>query len=226
MRRSLACTHWHRCPTDTHFAKFVHEFGRKVSAVIASGIMSLIAFQGARIAMWEKYSEIWSDASRLELAISCLLLLRIGTDCILKGNYGEARFKAAVTSYLEQCVQIMFRKTQPAMSWGKVAELYDADEHTLVSFFRKRISCKCLDEKYDEVKSIVKMGLCANPKCSLHDRKTVRSKRLYCTKCRLENYCSRECQVSHWKRHKEHCEVAASVMAELKMRRKQYSNGA
>ena len=105
------------------------------------------------------------------------------------------------------------------MHLGKMNELYDADEHTLVIFFRKRIPCKCLDEKYEVVKSIAKVGLCANPKCSLPDRKAARNK-MYCTQCRLENYCSRECQVADWKIHKEYCQVAASALAEVKMRHK------
>jgi len=99
-------------------------------------------------------------------------------------------------------------------------ELFAGDEHTLVSFFGKRIPCACLDEKYEVVKSIAKVGLCANPKCSLPDRKATRDKMLYFTQCRLENYCSRECQVAHWKIHKEYCQVAASALAEVKMRHK------
>jgi len=30
------------------------------------------ACEGARVATWEKYAEIWNDASRLELAVSIM----------------------------------------------------------------------------------------------------------------------------------------------------------
>eukprot|EP00984_Skeletonema_dohrnii_P035641 scaffold35642_cov211-Skeletonema_dohrnii-CCMP3373.AAC.1 len=28
---------------------------------------------------------------------------------------------------------------------------------------------------------------------------------LYCTQCRVANYCSRECQVADWPEHKNYC---------------------
>ena len=79
--------------------------------------------------------------------------------------------------------------------WAKVVELLSADDHTVVQFFRKRIPCSCLDEKYKEVKSVKKMGLCRNPNCSLPDHGRVeRSKMFSCARCGNVNYCSVECQ--------------------------------
>ena len=90
----------------------------------------------------------------------------------------------------------------------KMLELIDADEHTLVQYFRKQIPCSCLDEKYKQVKSIPKMGVCYNPECPLPDRRAVRSKMLRCTRCQTSrnvNYCSRECQEANWPAHKNYC---------------------
>jgi hypothetical protein len=42
----------------------------------------------------------------------------------------------------------------PDASESKIVQANRADEHTLVKFFRKRIPCSCLDEKYQEVKQI------------------------------------------------------------------------
>ncbi len=99
----------------------------------------------------------------------------------------------------------------------KVLELLDGDEHTLVQFFRKQIPCSCLDEKYKEVKSITKTGICFNEKsCPLPDRKAVRSKMLRCTGCligRSVSYCSRECQEAHWSMHKKYCGKTAQEIA-------------
>ena len=89
--------------------------------------------------------------------------------------------------------------------WTKVFELSSADEHTLVKFFRRRIPCSCLNEKYKEVKHVTKLGICYNPACLLPDRKTERCKLSQCTRCRQANYCSVECQRADWKSHKKTC---------------------
>jgi len=163
----------------------VDEFVSEVIAVSASGKSITEIIEGARYATWEKYVEIWTDSTKIALTVSCLL--RRGTECILEGKCDAARMIATIASYLEQLVKIVFHETQPRMNLGKMNELFAGDEHTLVSFFRKRIHCTCLDEKYEVVKSIAKVGLCANPKCSLPDRKADCSKMLYCTipSCKL-----------------------------------------
>jgi hypothetical protein len=88
-----------------------------------------------------------------------------------------------------------------------------------VNFFRKRIPCQCLDKKYKEVKSIIKMGLCCNPACSLPDRQVERKKMFKCTGgCRCSNtyYCSYECQKADWSEHKKECSRMAEAVAKLK----------
>eukprot|EP00984_Skeletonema_dohrnii_P017039 scaffold7676_cov100-Skeletonema_dohrnii-CCMP3373.AAC.5 len=76
-------------------------------------------------------------------------------------------------------------------------ELRQADQRTLVRFFKKRIPCYCLKKKYKEVKSVTKMSICMNSDCS-HNAATVgarfgarveRSKTLRCTRCEQAFYC-------------------------------------
>mmetsp|Transcript_22609 Transcript_22609/g.29047 ORF Transcript_22609/g.29047 Transcript_22609/m.29047 type:complete len:120 (+) Transcript_22609:3-362(+) len=97
----------------------------------------------------------------------------------------------------------------------KMMEMVIADDHTLVSFYRKRISCTCLAKKYKEVKSIKKMGYCNNDKCPLPGRKVERSKMLYCTRCRYAYYCSRDCQEAAWSEHREECKERAEEIAKF-----------
>ena len=131
----------------------------------------------------------------------------VGT-CWIACNYNGARLSAVFTKYFEEFIAIRLRKTKTIDKFdrAKVGELLAADEHTLVQFFRKQIPCKCLDERYKEVKSITKMGICMNVACPLPDNMAVRSKMVYCTRCRKVNYCSRECQVASWPLHKEKCQ--------------------
>ena len=152
-----------------------------------------------------KYAEVWNDADKMQLVIAFFVCN--GAEKILDGDsdLGYSRcYDAMFVSFLEQWIAIT-QKTQASCHWSQMAELFKSDKHTLVSFFRKRIPCKCLDERYKEVKSITKMGLCANQNCSLPNGMVERSKMLCCTQCCVANYCSRECQVVDWPGHKQYC---------------------
>ena len=122
-----------------------------------------------------------------------------GTKFILDGKSDDARLPALVALFTKNA-----NTDKPVLlDRQKTLELLDGDEHTLVQFFRKQIPCSCLDEKYKEVKSIPKMGICYNEdSCG---KMAVRSKMLRCTRCRNVNYCSRECQEADWPSHKHVC---------------------
>lgn len=101
------------------------------------------------------------------------------------------------------------------MHWGKTIELWsDPDQHTLVKYLRENIPCSCLDEKYKQVKSITKMGNCFNKDCP-KGGKVKRSTMLFCTRCRLVNYCSSACQKANWQVHKVDCDAHIAAKAKL-----------
>ena len=137
-----------------------------------------------------------------------------GTKFILDGNSDDARLCAVLALVMKSITAAELPSQQ------KEFELVDADEHTLVQFFRKQIPCSCLDEKYKEVKSITKMGICFNEiSCPLPDRKAVRSKMFRCTGCLSDyyvSYCSRECQEAHWPVHKKHCGKTTQEIAAMR----------
>ena len=149
--------------------------------------------------------------SKLDTVIS--ILLRNGTQCILDGNNVRAKLHASLASYFEEYNAYEVRKTKAMINWTKPFELLRADDHTLVAYYKKRISCCCLDEKYNEVKSVKKMGFCCNISCSEPERKVERCKMFSCTQCGEVNYCSIACQKNHWKQHKEFCAQTAAMKA-------------
>ena len=161
-----------------------------------------------------EYSSVYS--SKLDKVIS--LLLSRGTRCILDGdkNSAQPQLYASLATFFEDYMAIYELKTQGSPNVSKTFELLSADDHTLVSYYRKRIPCSCLDEKYKEVKSMKKMGRCDNPGCSYPGRKVDRSKMFCCTRCGDANYCSVECQRANWKGHKEFCGMAAAAKAAFK----------
>ena len=134
-----------------------------------------------------------------------------GTKNILDGKSDDARVCAVLALYMNftDCTADEFPDLQ------KMLELIDGDEHTLVQFFRKQIPCSCLDEKYKEVKSITKMGVCFNEDCPLPGNMAIRSKMLQCIRCRNVSYCSKECQEANWAHHKLACGKTFQEIAEM-----------
>ncbi len=170
----------------------------------------------ARDATIDEYADVWSDSTKLEWVISYFLF--IGTDAILEGDDNDARGWSVIARYFEQYIAVALKQSQPTICWPKVVETCTADLHTLVKFFRHRIPCSCLDDKYEEVKHIPKMGFCYNKHCTHPGGRVERSKTMYCSRCRRVTYCSRECQVAHWPEHKPHCDCNVEIIAEFDAR--------
>jgi hypothetical protein len=160
----------------------------------------------------EKFASVWKNEATLrQIVCFCVTM---GAQCILDEKDDEARRMSVCAYFIEQIIALEFF-SQSTIHIYRVLELIKCDLHTVVSFFRKRIPCKCLDVKYEEVKTVTKMGICSNPDCSLPERKTERNKILYCAQCDQVCYCSRACQKSHWKKHKKICKEIAYLKADF-----------
>ena len=165
----------------------------------------------AKKATMDEFADMWEDSTKLEIVISCYL--RAGTHNLLEGKYQYARLFATYARYFEQYIAVELKQSQAIIDWPKIVDTHEADLHTLVSFFRHRIPCSCLDEKYQEVKKITKLGHCINPQCSTPDNRVERSKAKYCSRCLCATYCSRECQEANWPRHKPDCDKFAAMIS-------------
>ena len=173
----------------------------------------IFAISNATKAAIKKYPDAVGDSAKMGWIIS--QILASGTKEIINGETDDARHSASIAIFFEEMIAIKFHKTQATSNHAKVAEMLHCDEHTLVKYFRKHIPCKCLDDKYKEVKSITRMGICSNPECSLPRGKVERKGMLHCIRCRKEYYCSRECQEAHWPRHREWCETTVDQQTKL-----------
>mmetsp|Transcript_2384 Transcript_2384/g.3582 ORF Transcript_2384/g.3582 Transcript_2384/m.3582 type:complete len:270 (+) Transcript_2384:90-899(+) len=154
-------------------SRFVRLYLETLFAGIGSKIEAILE---AVDAVDKKYPEVIYDSSKMKHILSYFLLG--GTDHILNGHYGAARITAAVIIMFDEFIAFSVHKTRSGVHLQKLMEILIADDHTLVSFFRKRITCSCLDKKHKEVKSIKKMGYCNNDKCPLPGGKVERSKML------------------------------------------------
>lgn len=193
-------------PSDVKICNdFIHEF----IAVLTSIEDLSDSFTAATAVTKEEYTDVYSF--KLESVVS--ILLSDGTQCILVGNNKLARLYAVLACHFEEWIAVKVRQTKPIYNWTRIYEFNSADDHTLVRFFTKRISCACLDEKYKEVKSVKKMGFCYNPNCDQPNQMVERSKMFYCTRCCDVNYCSVDCQKADWKGHRGDCNEIVEMKA-------------
>ncbi len=192
---------------------FIHEYYKcyikSVCGVIMVERPEIEALLKARDATKEEYSEVWNSAAKMKRVIKYFLYN--GTMSISTGGDDiRDRDSVVIARFFEQWLKVKVHKSQACIDWLKLIESARCDDRTVVKYFWRRIRCSCLDEKYDEVKSMPKMGVCLNHQCSV----TVeRSKLRCCSRCCSVSYCSRECQVADWSKHTSFCdEVAVSKL--------------
>ena len=188
---------------------FIEAFRRGYNEEFDSGGKNMVPCFGAGLEATEALK--FTD-NGMDKVVSRLLCE--GAQNILDGDDRQARVEASFALYFEQFIAVYIEKTQPSINWHGVAELQFSDLHTLVKFLRKKIPCNCLDKKYNEVKSMTKMGLCSNLECFRSGKRVARSEMLYCARCGT-GYCSPECQRKHWPRHKKACKRVASERAQF-----------
>ena len=86
---------------------------------------------------------------------------------------------------------------------SKRRDLATGNIRDVLKFFRKRIACSCLKKMHlDARKTLPKLGVCF---CC--DVVKERPLLMVCSRCRITQYCSSECQVAHWHRHKRVCDT-------------------
>eukprot|EP00984_Skeletonema_dohrnii_P025155 scaffold14271_cov152-Skeletonema_dohrnii-CCMP3373.AAC.2 len=208
------CKHGFDPFPDGHICdRFIHLFSSTFVDACTSSGNRIIAIVEAMAAMEDKYPEVLYDSSKMKEILS--YFSSVGTQQILNEDEYAARTTAAVIVMIDEFIAVKVNKTKAGVHTQKLKEMVNSDDHTLVSFFRKRITCSCLDKKHQEVKSIKKMGFCNNGQCPLPDRKVERSKMLYCTRCRYAYYCSRDCQKAAWSDHREVCKKKAEENAKF-----------
>jgi len=221
-RDTTTCGHGIGETIDDICAQFVIALKETFCAVLRDGGSSFddcLVGAVSATATLDEFAEVLNDSAKMELAKSYFLFS--GAEDILEGNNSSARICAVLARFIEQRTAVALNQTQFLLNWPKIYEASTADEHTLVKFFRRRLPCSCLDLKYEEVKSITKMGICYNTECNIPDRITERSKTMYCSRCRGATYCSRECQKAHWATHKTCCDSTIAKKAEFDAKKQQ-----
>jgi len=163
--------------------------------------------------MLQKHPQVWTDKDNRELAIQTFL--SIGTNMLLvddadTDNTSPARDMVKTIIVLEHHDSSEgFTLESSVLDHAALVKKREIDSDVsstrrdVLKFYRKRLPCKCLKRMHlDARKLIPKMGKCYY--CKIEKERVELS---VCSRCMISQYCSRECQVEHWRRrnHEKVC---------------------
>ena len=158
-----------------------------------------------------RFREIWNNDTNKRIALQ--LLVSLGTNLLLKEEYGIAEqkyssFAASVVAFGTVCMQHDFVTIYSGVEnipRGRDRN-YVRDFHSscyvsdTTRFFKHKSPCKCLKEKYSQIKHTPKFGQC---KYCLATK--LRKHLFLCGKCQFSHYCSVDCQRCDYPLHKQIC---------------------
>ena len=151
------------------------------------------------------HREVWDNERYREMAVN--IFIAIGTNLLLSNERGDSFLaQAIVISCLENydgssdSTSLLYNR----VVGRKMNDLFGSTyaKRDALKFFRKRTSCSCLKDMHLETrKTLPKTGVCNH--C---EEEKDRALLMVCSRCRIAQYCSRECQVANWSRHKVYCD--------------------
>jgi hypothetical protein len=142
---------------------------------------------------WEKHSNLIDKGL---VAIS----FAMAADWVLKRDYKMARIAAKNGLFLD--LVGARQDTEFTRKWAQEEKKLHSDRG-LICWLCKKIPCPCLNEARREAReNLPNTGPCCGPGCGMIVPKTELMK---CSGCQVSEYCSRDCQKTHWKTHKEVC---------------------
>ena len=138
------------------------------------------------------------------------ILLSIGTNLMLrKDDYFGALVRASalvipiLENYNEKVGINNFYSRQVATKLRDLSRKDSSAQRDLLKLYSKRITCSCLKEMYSNArKTLPKVGKCGH--CKVENERVLLS---VCSRCKIDQYCCRECQVAAWPAHNFGCDM-------------------
>ena len=162
--------------------------------------------------LFETHRHIWNNESYRKIVLD--ILVRIGTNLLLvfnndfdEGDHTWTVCIAMSVVLLEHYdgtddIDSIINKRVVLTKWRDLEGKASSGRRDCLKFFRKRITCKCLKKMHLEARRLPKMGICWH--CKVEKERVALS---VCSRCMLDQYCSRECQVADWSIHESRCDI-------------------
>ena len=164
---------------------------------------------------FKRNQEMWKDASYRQMARN--IFVCIGTfmllDKVITVNQRQTSSVdiAQIILILENYDGNDFASTMishvPAMKARDLNNSGISVDRDLLKFLRKRLACSCLKEMHSEARrTLPKIGSCYNCKVAKQ-----RASLMVCSRCRVAQYCSKQCQGADWSEHEQYCDVMTCI---------------
>ena len=151
----------------------------------------------------EAHSNLWKDENNRIMTRG--ILISIGTTLLLLTNHTAYTKHTAHTILLLENYDEKMKVESIYMTRTvgvKITDLHGGNMRDVLKFFSKRTSCSCLKKMHSDArKTMPKQGFCQY--CNAAKE---RARLSVCSRCRIQQYCSRECQVAGWLGHKRCCD--------------------
>ena len=151
-------------------------------------------------------ANLWSNDNYRNMTTDILLI--IGANLLLGSTITNVPAVIAIASaivFLENCneTKLMNEVIYSRGVAAKIRDIRGGNMRDVLKFYSKRTSCSCLKKVYSDArKTLPKVGKCFHC-CEVKERALLS----ICSKCRINQYCSRECQVAHWPCHEKCCDI-------------------
>ena len=159
--------------------------------------------------LFEAHREVWDNENYRQMAIN--IFIAIGTNFMLQKDIAEDASNIANTNQEAHAIVLLENYDDSgdfdSVIYNRVAAAkmrdFNGDNSTFslrdeLKFYRKRATCSCLKKMHLEArKCLPKLGMCFH--CGVVKERALL---MVCSRCRVSQYCSRECQVSDWAQHK------------------------
>ena len=162
--------------------------------------------------LYERHRQIWNNESYRKLVID--IVVRTGTNCLLvdKPKMSWAMYAAQAIVVLENYngtddIDSVINSRVVVSKWENLRVSGSSERRDCLKFYRKRIACKCLKKLHLEArKTIPKLGVCEH--C---EQEKERASLSVCSRCMMDQYCSKECQIADWPGHEMICDKYVSA---------------
>jgi hypothetical protein len=163
---------------------------------------------------FQRHAEVWKNESYRNMAIQ--ILVHCGTNSLHYKDTGMIREITSAIVILENydggaANSVVYN---PVAS-KKLRDIHSAGssmKRDVLKFYRKRTTCYCLKGMHLEArKTLPKLGGCDH--CGVVKERALL---MVCSRCRITQYCSRECQIADWSRHKEFCDLCVNFHKQQK----------
>jgi len=196
---TITCNHGCVVPSEDHpVSSFMDDFTTR-------WFSDVITVERLIKTLFSTHLQVFNDESYKQLAIN--IMTSMGTNLLLGREFSWSLRICKTIAVLENydgkgCIMKSFSSREVQSKMRDIRESVSSGLRDALKFYSKRVPCSCLKKDHQMARdNMTKMGNCYGCQKQLK-----RESLSVCSRCMVIQYCSRECQVAHWPKHRRACD--------------------